>query len=212
MAEIVGLAFGGVSLLALFETCLKFKHVASAIASHEVDASLAATKIDLLHTRLLLWGEQLSIRSPGQEHRNLRDRWPKYRHAIFNSLLHIERLLRKASQLTGQHDPKRHGDRDVEEAGTMTSYTITIRLAEAHPPLSHRNCPTNRRRGVLRLWQAARWALGDQGKLENFTKDLASLIENLEKVSKRLVEKDEPQGILIEILLDTFVLTASSFR
>lgn len=191
MAEAVGLAFGGVALVGLFSTCLEIVDYVASARAHRPSAALSATQVSLLRTRLLQWGDRLSITSPGGEHEILRQRWPEESRIIIDSLLGIKRLFDHSTELIGKHMA---GLSDASENGLpATAATLLPRQpSRSGVALSHKT--SNRSvwwRGLARILLSVRWALNDKTELDSCINQLEFFVTNLEKVCKRLMDSDD---------------------
>ena len=177
MAEAAGLTIGALALASLFSTCIELVDCFELARNHVYEYNLACTKIGLLRARLSVWGNELSLEMPGHEHPALRDSWPREREAISCGLFNIKALFEDASLLRDKYDLSPQHPRALKpviprrlswfKTGSKGSTSLTVtKLASL------------RRRTV--------WAIHDKQKFDSFIQNLSFLIENLEKVTKRI--------------------------
>lgn len=178
MAEVAGLATGAIALASLFSTCIEMFNRFELGKNYRHDYEVACTKILLLRTRIIGWGDSLNIQAPGLEDKTLRQHWPEVRETVTLSLLGINAIFGNASLLADQYNK------------TSTKPAIfsspQCNTEDCSEPICGRQRSKLRCKGWFLLRRRTIWAFHDKGKLDCLIHDLEFLVGNLEKIVERL--------------------------
>lgn len=163
-AEAAGLAVGVIALASLFTTCVELLDYVERGKNYLQDYRLACTKINILHTRLSIWGGTAHILHPGHEHPLLRV--PAKREAVGASLQSLRDVLSNTETLRRKYD-----------------------LGTTEHPLSSANSQSPPQRTAdwsLLLRRRTTWSIRDKAKFDKFIEGISFLMSNLEKVTESL--------------------------
>lgn len=103
MVEIVGLAFGTVTLVTLFDTCVEFLDYCEDARNLANDIKTAVTKVYLLRPEIHQWEQELAIDRLGPGEGTLRQPWPNDSNVILKGLGQITEILGSNTLLTGRY-------------------------------------------------------------------------------------------------------------
>ena len=178
MAEVAGLATGAIALASLFSTCIDLFNRFELGKNYRHDYELACTKVLLLRTRIIGWGDSLNVQAPGLEDKMLRQHWPEVRDTVTRSLLGINAIFGNASLLADQYN------KTSTKSGSYFSPQYSTK--DYSEPICGRQHPKLRYKSWFLLRRKTVWAFHDKGKLDCLIQDLEFLVGNLEKVIERL--------------------------
>jgi hypothetical protein len=162
-AEAAGLAVGVIALASLFTTCVELLDYVELGKNYLQDYRLACTKINILHTRLSIWGGAAHILHPGHEHPLLRV--PAKRDAVGASLQSLKDVLSDTEILRRKYD--------------LGTQELTLNTKDRARPQKFANWSLNLRRRTT-------WSIRDKAKFDKFIEDVSFLMNNLEKVTETL--------------------------
>jgi hypothetical protein len=162
-AEAAGLAVGVIALASLFTTCVELLDYVELGKNYLQDYRLACTKINILHTRLSIWGGAAHILHPGHEHPLLRV--PAKRDAVGTSLQSLKDVLSDTEILRRKYD--------------LGTQELTLNTKDRARPQKFTNWSLNLRRRTT-------WSIRDKAKFDKFIEDVSFLMNNLEKVTETL--------------------------
>jgi hypothetical protein len=175
MAEPVGLVIGGLSLAALFTTCIDCLDYITLGRNHGQDYELSLVKVALLRARLDTWGKTLGINEDGEVLPALRDCWPQERELVGRCLMGIMTLFDDSEKLE-----KKYGlypsQREEHPVGSTAFQQIEDRF---------RFRAKSRHKGTSTLRKTI-WAVHDKKKFDSLISDIAFYMDGLEKLSERL--------------------------
>ena len=171
-AEAAGLAVGVIALASLFTTCVELMDYVELGKNYPQDYKLTCTKINILHTRLSIWGDTAHILRPGSEQPLLLV--PAKREAVGASLQSLKDVLsdtdilrRKYNLATNERFPS--GANGQACSQRAVSWTLLLR-------------------------RRTTWSIRDKARLDKFIEDISFLMSNLEKVTESLgPSEDIPQ-------------------
>jgi hypothetical protein len=192
MAEPIGLTIGGLSLTALFSTCVECMEYIHLGQNYGKDYELSLTKMILLKVRLNAWGESLRVMEERQELSSLRDRWLQEREMVGRCLVGIKSIFDDSSTLE-----KRYGlDRNVAN-GHQQGSELQRRESAALQQIEERfRFVAIGRQTDASLWKKTTWAIRDKKKFDSLISDLAFYVGGLENLSDRLNLLDLRRQIL----------------
>lgn len=193
MAEAAGLALGGIALASLFTTCIDVLEYFDQARNWSKDLQLGLTKVSLMKERLRQWGQAMSINSPGHESQILRHRWPQESEVIIDSLLGIREILGSTAQMCTRHKPLGEKAQWPSRDNSHIVHIIdgsapTDPCPSKDPSISNKSCPhRSQRQRCIGAWHLKIiWIVQDRKKLSSSIADLDFLLNNLEKIGKRL--------------------------
>jgi hypothetical protein len=186
MADASGLVIGAIAMASLFSTCIDLFDRFELGRNYAYDYDIACTKLYLLKARLEGWGISLNLRAPGREHPALRRHWREEQDVVGRSLFGIKEIFENASLL-------------AEKYKLTPERPRTFRNVVLHPSkgLDSKSPEPNSARNTDSRWSHLRkrtvWAIHDKQKFDDFIENLSFLIENLEKVTKRIEMRSPKQ-------------------
>lgn len=189
MAEIVGLAFGTITLVTLFNTCVEFLDYYEDAKNLTEDISIAATKVGFLRLRFHQWGQELSIDRPGPDEEALTQRWPGDSDMILEGLARITEILGNTALLIGRYQSKGQGVRPIVSECVGNTWTQKELSFYRLIPCAKTSCayiapqanPTPRK--FISFRQRIKWAVQDRKKFDSLVGNLDFLIRSLENLS-----------------------------
>ena len=187
MAEASGLVIGAIAMASLFSTCIDLFDRFELGRNYAYDYEMACTKMCLLKARLSDWGVSLNLGVPGRECPTLRQHWTEEQDVVGRSLFGIKEIFENASLLAEKYKliPERPG---------------TVKNVILHGPKRAESDSTepNSPKSTKTRWSQFRkrtvWAIHDKQKFDTFIENLSFLIENLEKVTKRIEKRSSRQS------------------
>jgi hypothetical protein len=200
MAEVAGLALGGVTLVTLFQSCVEIFDYVEAGRNMTSDVDLGITKMYFLRIRLRQWGQILSINQPGFEMEALKHRWPEDSEIIMHGLGQITDVLGETRRISDRYRLGKPAISPLEECADMTG-NESLRVANGAPvwmrgyaiksspiPSLQRGAQQDRFRKLSHLRKRVQWAVQDKRRFESLLGDLDCLIGSLEELSAGIRE------------------------
>ena len=182
MAEAIGLTLGGLSLAALFSTCVECMDYIVLGRNYGRDYEHSLYRMTLLKARLSAWGQSLRVTQKGEELGVLRDHWDQEKETIEKCLVGIKAIFDDSGKLE-----KRYGLRQYTTDGGSVSPTLQAGEPPALQQIEERfkSAIINRQEHAS-LWKKATWAIHDKKKFDSLISDVAFYVDGLEKLSDRL--------------------------
>jgi hypothetical protein len=182
MAEPIGLTLGGLSLAALFSTCVECMDYIILGRNYGRDYEHSLHKMNLLKARLSAWGQSLRVTQKGEEFGVLRDRWDQEKETVEKCLVGIKTIFDDSGKLE-----KRYGLRQYIADGDSVSPTLQVGEPSATQQIEERfkSAVINRQENAS-LWKKTTWAIHDKKKFDSLISDVAFYVDGLEKLSDRL--------------------------
>jgi hypothetical protein len=187
MAEASGLVIGAIAMASLFSTCIDLFDRFELGRNYAYDYEIACTKMCLLKARLSDWGISLNLGVPGRECPALRQHWMEEQDVVGRSLFGIKEIFENASLLAEKYKliPERPG---------IVKNVILHRPKQAESDSTEQNSPKCTETRWSQLRKRTVWAIHDKQKFDTFIENLSFLIENLEKVTKRIEKRSLKQN------------------
>lgn len=193
MAEVAGLAFGAVTLVTLFNTCVEFLDLFEDMKNVSNDVMISVTKVNFLRLRFFQWSQDIAIDAPDFTEKALRDRWPDDSKALYMGLVQIADILGSATSLSYRYSQDTGACRLVLGERINTSLPnggqVSIRRLRSPAGIKNTYNPKPRRSNdtVVRKLPFLRlkfqWAAQDKKRFNSLVADLESLINRLEELS-----------------------------
>ena len=187
MAEASGLVIGAIAMASLFSTCIDLFDRFELGRNHAYDYEMACTKMCLLKARLSEWGVSLNLEVPGRECPALRRHWTEEQDVVGRSLFGIKEIFENASLLAEKYKLT------PERSGTFKN-SILHRSKQAESDFPEPDSPRSTETRWSHLRKRTVWAIHDKKKFDTFIENLSFLIENLERVSKRIETRSSKQN------------------
>jgi hypothetical protein len=187
MADASGLVIGAIAMASLFSTCIDLFDRFELGRNYAYDYEIACTKMCLLKARLSDWGVSLNLGVPGRECPALRGHWTEEQDVVGRSLLGIKEIFENASLLAEKYKltPERPGP--FKNVVLHRSKRVESDSPEPNSPRSTETRWSHLRKRTV-------WAIHDKQKFDAFIENLSFLIENLEKVTKRIEMRSSKQN------------------
>lgn len=177
MAEIAGLAIGGVGLAALFTTCIEFMDLVTLEREHGKTLEVSLAQLSLLNCRFNVWGEIMRVQNEGRELPALRERWPEIGEVVGKTLVSIQDAFTDASALE-----KRYGLKKVVGSAATTLHESS----EMKGILDAFHISQRRRQSETSIVKRTWWAIHDKKKFDTLLVTVNVNIDNLEKLGEGL--------------------------
>ena len=187
MAEASGLVIGAIAMASLFSTCIDLFDRFELGRNHAYDYEMACTKMCLLKARLSDWGISLNLGVPGRECSALRQHWTEEQDVVGRSLFGIKEIFENASLLAEKYKLI------PERPGTFKNFMLH-RPKQAESDSLEPSSPKSTETRWSQLRKRTVWAIHDKQKFDTFIENLSFLIENLEKVTKRIEKRSSKQN------------------
>jgi len=193
MAEIAGLVVGGVALASLFSTCVECFEDIEFARQYASDYEVSVIQIDLLKTRLDLWGRTVWVEKDGTREvvQIWRDEWRNVGEAVGKALGGISETLKNVELLKDKYAtvsiPLPSAESMVAPAaGSSLTPTVT-RTSKAFNELHDIfNKNIKLRKKQTSVVKKSAWAIHDRAKFGELISTLSAFLDSLEKISEQL--------------------------
>jgi hypothetical protein len=181
MAEAAGLAFGGIALVTLFQTCVDFLEYFETAKRIGNERQLGDNKMRLLSVRLEQWGGDLHVMHPGEEFGGLREKWSENEDMIGGSLGSIANILGDITHLTSKYGAYKKAGLSLSDDDSQYSETFCDK-SQAHQSRDLHQSPSR----IFTIKQRVSWAIRGKKRFDALLTELDFFITNLELVTSRL--------------------------
>ncbi|KAE9375148.1 hypothetical protein N431DRAFT_402464 [Stipitochalara longipes BDJ] len=190
MAEVAGLALGGISIASLFSSCVEILEYFEHGRNWLYDFSLALTKVDLMKVRLSQLSEHMQIETCVGEAGALQSNWPTANGtgSVSAGLLGITKILGRTAALCSRYSasPDVGPAKPTKKSGDCSTLS--------HPASSFTRLP--RPRSLSSLSKKVCWAVHDKKKFEGLISDFECILSNLERIADGLENSQSPKQTL----------------
>ncbi|KAH8789967.1 prion-inhibition and propagation-domain-containing protein [Hyaloscypha sp. PMI_1271] len=193
MAEIAGLVVGGVALASLFSTCVECFDDIELARQYSKDYEIFVTKVDLLRTRLDLWGRTVWVEK-GDERVVVevwKHEWSNVGESVGRSLVGIKETLQDVQTLQDKYAletiPQSAKGPSVVAVASSDVAMVTSKTSKAFNELHNvfsKNVMLRKKETSVRKKTA--WAIHDRAKFDELISTLSTFLDGLEKVSDQL--------------------------
>jgi hypothetical protein len=182
MAEPIGLTLGGLSLAALFSTCVECMDYIILGRNYGRDYEHSLNKMNLLKARLNAWGQSLRVTRKGEELGVLRDSWGQEKETVEKCLVGIKIIFDDSGKLEEKYGLRQYiADRDPVSPALQVGESPALRQIEE----CFESAAVNRQQNAS-LWKKTTWAIHDKKKFDSLISDVAFYVDGLERLSDRL--------------------------
>jgi hypothetical protein len=190
MAEVAGLALGGISIASVFSSCVEILEYFEHGRDWVYDFSLALTKVNLMKVRLSQLGDHMQIETNLEETGVLQNSWPQGNGTVSDGLLGITKILGRTTELCGRYSHKT-GVEPIKESGdcsirALNSPTATLTRLPPRPRI------------LSTLGKRVYWAVHDKKKFEGLISDFECILSNLERIVDGLENQSPEQNAYLK--------------
>lgn len=180
MAEILGAVASGITLAALFKTCVEAFDLIQTAHNQELDLRKLVLRLGIEKCRLFTWGESLGFTTAGDDSEPTVSASCQFHEVMMETLETLLQLFNDSKKLQERYGCKQY----LESPFAHDEQTGQVRiLAASFNNFKTRSSLRGKRTKIL---NAARWAIHDRKKFASFISDIKELIDGLQDITKPL--------------------------
>jgi hypothetical protein len=182
MAEIVGVIASGITLAALFKSCIEAFDLIQTGHNQELDLMKLVLRLNIEKCRLFTWGESMGLTSTPDEAEPTASASCEFREVMMQTLETIFLLFNDSKKLQDRYGCKQYLD---SPATNDTEQTSHVRFLAAS--FDNFQITTLRRGKPSKLLMKVRWAIHDRKRFASFVSEIKELVDGLQHITKPLV-------------------------
>jgi Prion-inhibition and propagation/CLIP1 zinc knuckle len=182
MAEVIGVIASGITLAALFKTCIEAFEIIQTGYNQELDLRKLVLRLNIEKCRLFTWGESMGLTGAPEDAELNVSASCQFKEVVTETLETIFQLFSDSKKLQDRYGCKEYLDSPAANSHEQTSQVKF--LAAAFDNFKIAASWRERRSKVL---IKARWAIHDRKKFANFISEIKELVDGLQHITQPLV-------------------------
>ena len=182
MAEIIGVIASGITLAALFKTCIEAFEIIQTGHNQELDLRKLVLRLNIEKCRLFTWGESMGLTDTPEDAELNVSASCQFKEVVTETLETIFQLFSDSKKLQDRYGCKEYLDSPAANSHEQTSQVKF--LAAAFDNFKIAASWRERRSKVL---IKARWAIHDRKKFASFISEIKELVDGLQHITQPLI-------------------------
>jgi hypothetical protein len=196
MAEVLGAVASGITLAALFKTCLDTFDIFQAAKNSDVDLRKLLVRLNIEKCRLYTWGEAMGLTAVAASEQKLSLESALFQSLVRDALEIIIQLLQDSEKiksrygcvelksLTSQHQESLETDAIVDLAASFSEFSI---CNESKLPFTSYK---------MKLASRTRWAIRDKKSFTVLIEEVKNLVDGLRDITKPIFTVARQEGMI----------------
>jgi len=191
MAEIIGVIASGITLAALFKTCIEAFDIIQTGHNQELDLRKLVLRLSIEKCRLFTWGESMGLTNASDDAETNASASCQFREVMMETLQTIFQLFSDSKKLQDRYGCKQYLDSSTANENEQTSQVKFLAASFDNFKMT----PSWRGRRS-KLLMKARWAIQDRKKFAGFVSEIKELVDGLQHITKPLVPLSQQENAM----------------